>query len=484
MALSRTTCALVAIALAIGTAAAGPVGADPVLAGPVGPAVAAPTYDKGLSDPREDSYYPAKGDAGLDVLHYDLDLEWRRAKRLLVGDATLRFRATRAADAFRLDLGRSLSVRRVLVDGVATARFEHTGKTLEVLHPVEAQGRHTVRVVYRGTPEPVEAPTTRGDIATVGMEVTRDGRLRTMQEPFGAFTWYPANDHPSDKALYDIEVSAPAKWVGVSNGSLVERINGARHTTTRWRLSDPAASYLVTLAVGPYVRRTDTGPHGVELNFWLPRHRVGHYLKTLRHTAADLRWLERKLGPYPFDSAGVVVVPGDSAMETQTLVTFGARRWDSGSAREVVVHELVHQWYGDTVTPDDWTGLWLNEGMATYLQARWDATHTSTTWKSWVANFRYYNSRLRGEDGPPAAYARDRFAESCVYYCTAMMFEKLRHKLGNAVFWRLVRRWPQTHLNSTADRHTFIAWVEARTGRELSEFFDDWLFSPTWPPAD
>ncbi|MBA2465147.1 MAG: hypothetical protein H0V42_09270 [Nocardioidaceae bacterium] len=65
-----------------------------------------------------------------------------------------------------------------------------------------------------------------------------------------------------------------------------------------------------------------------------------------------------------------------------------------------------------------------------------------------------------------------------------MMFEKLRRKLGNAVFWRLVRRWPQTHLNSTADRHTFIAWVEARTGRELSEFFDDWLFSPTWPPAD
>ena len=479
MRLSRASSAVLTLTMAASTASAGPV-----LAATAEPVLVPPAYDKGLSEPREDSYYPAKGDDGVDVLHYDLDLEWRRAKRLLLGDATLRFRATADARRFQLDLGQSLSVRRVVVDGVATDAFEHTGKTLEVLRPVEADSRHTVRVVYRGTPEPVKAPTTRGDFSTVGMSVTDDGRLRTMQEPFGAFTWYPANDHPSDKALYDIKVSAPPTWVGVSNGTLVKRVDGKRRTMTTWRLSDPAASYLLTLAVGPYAHRRDTGPHGLALNFWVPRDRVGHYMKTLRHTATDLRWLEGKLGRYPFESAGAVIVPGGSAMETQTLVTYGARTWDPRNAREVMVHELAHQWYGNTVTPDDWTGLWLNEGMAMYLQARWSAKFTEATWKSWVSNFRYYNTRLRKVDGPPAAYFKDRFAEVCVYYCTAMMYEKLRQELDDQVFWKLVRRWPQTHLNSNADRRTFIAWLEAETGRELTEFFDDWLFSPTWPPTD
>ena len=447
-----------------------------------GASFAAP-FDEGISEPREDSYYPSKGDPGVDVLHYGLDLNWRRSARTLVGHAVLDVRATGPTDRFRLDLHSAMQVSSVKVDGSAVTA-SHTGKTLTVPLPAEvsADSRHVLEVDYRGTPQPVRGPTTRPDLQRIGMRVTKDGQLRTMQEPFGAFTWYPANDQPSDKALYDITIESPPGWSGISNGTMTRLPANGDRPVRSWHLSDPASTYLVTLAVGPYAHRTATGPGGLPLNFWVPRQHTSDYMRVLRNVPRDLVWLEDKLGPYPFDSAGAVVVPGGSAMETQTLVTFGARLFGRGGAREVMVHELAHQWYGDTVSPNDWTGLWLNEGMAMYLQAKWNVDHTRTPWSLWREVFEIENSFEREADGPPAAYKRKHFAETCVYYCTALMYDHLRERLGNRTFWRLVRQWPQTHLNSNADTATFVSWVESETGRELSSFFDRWLLSPTWPP--
>jgi aminopeptidase N len=230
---------------------------------------ASATYDGGLSTPQEDSYYPAHGDPGIDVLHYGLDLDWHRGSRTLRGVADINLRATGDAGSFQLDLGRTLRVQRVTVDG-EPVDSTHGNEVLTVLAPVVADERYDVRVVYRGTPERVRPPTTRSDAHDHGgMAVTANGQLRTMQEPFGAFTWYPVNDQPSDKALYDVRVEAPRHWVGVSNGMLVGRHRTDGRTVTRFHLEHPAASYLVTLAVGPYELHRDTGPHGLPLSFWL-----------------------------------------------------------------------------------------------------------------------------------------------------------------------------------------------------------------------
>ncbi len=450
----------------------------------VSPAVpiAAEAYDAGLSTPQKDSYYPAHGDPGVDTLHYGLQLDWNRGTRTLHGVADIRLRATADAGSFRLDLGRSMRVTRVLVDGEQVGTT-HPGQILRIQAPVTAGQRYDVRIDYRGTPRPIHAPTTRNDIDNLGMEVTADAQLHTMQEPFGALTWYPVNDQPSDKALYDIRVSTPRDWVGVSNGTLVTRHRTKARTVTRWHLEHPAASYLITLAVGPYVHRHDTGPHGLPINFWLPRGKVGRYLPTLRHVSADLGWLEGKLGRYPFESAGVVVVPGRSAMETQTMVTFGKQTWtDDDYAREIIVHELAHQWWGDTVTPADWRDLWLNEGMAMYVEARWLTDKTRVVWPQWLDVFRRSNRKDRAEEGGPGAYDPDMFATNCVYYCTALMYETLRKDIGDHTFWRIVRKWTQSQPDQNVDRAGFEELVATVTGRDYATFFDRWLNSPVWPP--
>ncbi|KQW48379.1 hypothetical protein ASC77_06350 [Nocardioides sp. Root1257] len=451
----------------------------PLLGAPAG----ATSYDAGLSAPREDSYYPDHGDPGVDTLHYALDLTWQRASRTLSGVADIRLRATTGAPSFQLDLGRALHVSEVTVDG-ERATTSHDGDVLRIDSPVVADRRYDVRVVYRGTPRPTPAPTTRGDFQSIGMAVTADGQLRTMQEPYGAFTWYPVNDHPSDKALYDVRVTAPRGWVGVSNGRLVSQRRTSKQTTTRFHLEHPAASYLVTLAVGPFAHRTATGPHGLPLSYWLPRGEVAHYLKALRHLPDDLRWLEARLGRYPFESAGVVVVPGASAMETQTLVTFGRQTWGRPiEARETMVHELAHQWWGDTVTPSDWRDLWMNEGMAMYLEARWSSEHTDITWRDWVQAFRGSNSFSREEQGGPGAYDPEMFATDCVYFCTALMYETLRKKVGDRDFWRIVRQWPQRTPDTNVTRAGFERYAERVTGDELTSFLDRWLNRKSWPMA-
>lgn len=449
-----------------------------------GPVVAPADDPRAVSAPVEDGYYPAKGDPTVDALHYTLDLAWLRARRELRGLATLRFRATRDDAVVRLDLSRRLAVRAVRVDGTAAA-FTREGDHLVVAHPVASGGRHTLEVAYRGTPGTARGPASRPDVARLGMRVTGDGRLWTMQEPYGAFTWYPVNDHPSDKARYDVRVDAPGRWVGVSNGELVGRRTSQGRTVTRWRSHDPVAAYLTTLAVGPYRAHRQTGPRGLPITHWVPRDRPG-LVRPLLRTPAALRWLERRLGPYPFDSAGVVLVPGASAMETPTMVTLGVGNYGYGSfaVRSVLVHELAHHWWGDAVTPSDWRDLWMNEGMATYLEARWAdevGTDPATRWRWAVRAWADEDQWLRDAYGPPGRYHRDEFASANVYYSPALMWERLRRRLGDETFDRLVRRWPQSRLHTNADRAALVAWWSRRAGQDLTPFFDRWLDSSRSP---
>jgi aminopeptidase N len=439
-----------------------------------------PAYDLALSAPVEDSYYPDIGDPGVDALHYDLSLAWTPRTRTLEGVTTLVFRATRAAGFFQLDLGPALEVGRVTVDG-SEVEAEHDGKDLRVLTPVLHDERHVVEIRYSGTPEPVAAPTTRGDFSTSGFTITPSGEAWTMQEPYGAHTWYPVNDQPADKALYDFTLSVPAPWTGVANGELVERKQKRGTTTTRWHLAEPAASYLTTVAFGDYTSTSNTSASGVEIDYWVPRDEAA--LATGLEAAADgLDWLERLLGPYPFDTLGFLLVDSESGMETQTMITLG--KTDYTLSEAVLVHEMAHQWYGDQVTPNDWRDVWMNEGMAMYLQGMWEAEQSGRTVDQQMDEYAGVESAYREESGPPAAYDPAAFGEGNIYYGPALMWHELRQRIGDDEFFRLVRAWPAARDNRATGRDDYLAWVEDQTGEELTGFFDAWLLGETTPPRD
>lgn len=433
--------------------------------------------DDGYSEPVEDRVYPDVGDPGVDALHYDLTLTWDPRTRTLDGFERLTFRSTTDADRFQLDLGEPLTVGSVTIDGADTD-FDHNGKDLVVEHPVEANAEYTVFLHYSGTPAPVLAPVQRRDFSHTGWTVVEDGGVWTMQEPFGAYSWYAVNDQPSDKALYDITLRVPPPMVGVANGELLSQRTVDGLSVSRWRLDEPAASYLVTAALGDFEEIEDESPSGLPISYWVPRGREDLVTK-LREAPAGMAWLEERLGPFPFDRLGFLVVPSFSGMETQTMITLGDTRF--ATAPEVLVHEMAHHWYGDTVTPVDWRDVWMNEGMATFLQGAWMAEHGSQSMDELFADWAALDPELRSQYGPPADYHADAFASSNVYYIPAVMWNELRKQIGDEEFWRLVREWPASNENENADYDDITSWWSEQTGEDLAGFFETWLLSDTTP---
>jgi aminopeptidase N len=438
-------------------------------------------YAAAVSHPVKDPYYPAEGTTSLDALHYGLDVTWDATSRAMAGVATILFRATRNESAISLDLARALRVGAVRLDGHSVADT-HSGHKLRITTGALTKNSvHSLVINYVGKAHPTPAPTTRKDIPDLGWTVQPDGEVWTMQEPFGAFTWYPVNDQPSDKAYYDITTHAKRSWRAVSNGDLVSNTTSRTMRAMHWRLKSPVASYLVTIAIGPYQRYRDHGPHGLPITYWV-RPVDRHFLKQLRRTPAMIRWLESRLGRFPFNRIGTVLVPSDSGMETQTMVTLGGRSLtDPTYGVSNLLHEYAHQWYGDEVTPKNWSDVWLNESFAMYIQIEWLVTHGYATRAGWLDYLNQRDQHLRNQYGPPGRYNPRDFASINVYYCGARMLYRLRSMLGTKLFGKVLRGWPREHRYGNADRSEWISYLDKTTGRNLRHFVHRWLDSTTSP---
>ena len=422
-----------------------------------------------------DSYYPAKGDGRIDVRSYDLDLRWKPKDKVLAGTAIIRLRVVEPSDAFTLDLHKALKVSAATLDGVPveTTRDGHDLVVPLLMFP---GATHDLVVRYTGRPKTVAAPTSRVDSTGLGWHTTASGQVWTMQKPYGAFTWHPVNDHPSDKARYAIRLDVPDEWVGVASGKLLERAKNGKRTVTRFEHTEPVAPYLTTVAIGPYKRVTATGPHDLPLTFWVPKGR-DDLLKPLRRTGEAITWLEKRLGPYPFDRAGVVVTPGRGSVETQTLITLSRDEYRYGNhdVREQLAHHLAHSWYGATVSPNDWRDNWMGESMATWLQAEFAIAQGWDTRTYWTQEFERNDQYWRDLFGPPGAYKRLQFGQRNVHYGGALILERLRAKIGATAFDEAMRRWPQENLHTSRGRNAYVSFLESVSGQVLGPWFTSWL---------
>ncbi|MBA2558668.1 MAG: M1 family metallopeptidase [Propionibacteriales bacterium] len=430
------------------------------------------------SVPVEDPYYPDVSNPEVDALHYALGLRWDG--ETLTGDTRLTFRATTATAEVRLALLDAMQADMVQLDG-HVIDYQQSRDTIAMsTGSLDADSTHTLEIVYSGTPHPVPAPSQRVDTTDgLGWNIDPDGSVYTLQEPYGAFTWYPVNDHPSDKALYDAVVSTISRDVAVFNGELLSGVRHADQTTSRWHLDEPAASYLVTLAIGPYRRSVVTTPSGMNISYWVRRDDRDLLPSLQREGSRAFEWLRTHAGRYPFSTLGVVVVGGSSAMETQTLITMSRAAVERPDA--VLEHEMAHQWYGDSVTPRNWKGMWLNEGWAMYMQQWYERDSGRPVYAGGMSRWRRLDQPSRRRSGPPADYDRDRFGDVNVYLGPAMMLDAIRSRIGDAAFEKMARAWPAQHQMSTVDRAVFTRWLQRFTGVDLRRLMHRWLDSARTP---
>lgn len=427
----------------------------------------------GIGDP----YFPDLGNGGFDALHYDLGVSYEPGTGVLDGNATITARATEDLSSFDLDL-QKLTVGKVKVDG-ARAHFTRAGDELTVTpsHRLRKGKRFKVTVAYKGVPEALSGPIVFG--SRYGVMKTDDGVFIAC-EPNAASTWFPSSDHPSDKATYDISIDAPKGLTGVSNGVLVNSRTKGDRSYFHWRESEPMATYLATATVGKFDVQQGRTPGGIPIYVAtdpvLPKGTVNVY----DVTAAATDYWSTLFGPYPFEETGAIVDDMPDAgfsLEVQSKPAYSAVRSES-----TIVHELAHQWFGDSVSVEQWKNIWLNEGFATYAEWLW-AEHKGTrtahdalaaAYKARPATSAFWTSKV---DDPQ----RDTMFGDAVYTRGAMTLEVLRERIGDKAFFKLLPAWTAAHRHGNGTTEQFEALAEKISGQDLGSLFQTWLEDPTRP---
>lgn len=429
-------------------------------------AVAAKAGAPGLGDP----YFPLAGNGGYSVRHYGLDLAYDPGTKRLDGEATITAR-TGGKDLRTFDLDLSgLTVKSVRVDG-RTAKWTRDGQELVVTpHRTLRRGAaFRVEVTYGGVPADVTDP----DGSPDGWIATDDGAF-VAGEPQGAMSWFPADNHPLDKASYAFEITVPKGYTAVANGVLKSQRTSHGKTTFRWDQREPMAAYLATATVGKFNVQSYRTASGIPVYNAVDPREAAEAAPALAEIPEILNWEAKRFGPYPFSAAGAIVDHAPDvgyALETQTRPVYD-RAPDVGT----VVHEMAHQWFGDSVSLTSWQDIWLNEGFATYAEWLWEEQHGG---RSAQASFDHYyaspaTSGLWAFPTADPGSGENIFA-SPVYTRGAMALQKLRTAVGDRDFFTILKSWAGGHRYGNGTTAQFVALSERVSGKHLGPLFHAWI---------
>jgi len=430
-------------------------------------------------DPVEvaDPYLPQHGNPGYAVQHYDLELDYRVASNRLAGRAQLTLRTDRELTSLSLDLAR-LRVTKVIADARRVTRFTTRGAKLHVSFDgsLPAGSEVVLDIAYNGSPKPLD-----GLCGDVGWEELSDGVIVAGQ-PDGAPSWFPCNDLPSEKASYRIAVTAESPYTVIANGRLVDGRVGASRTLWVYDQPEPMATYLATVQIGRYDRRSHEA--AVSLHTVVPprlRRAVAH---DLGRQPQMLDAFQDMFGAYPFDGYTVVVTDDDLEipLEAQSVSVFGANHMDGrrGSER-LVAHELAHQWFGNSLTLRRWQDIWLHEGFACYAEWLWseraDGRPAGTIARdAWERLATLPQDLLLADPGP------DLMFDDRLYKRGALTLHTLRVSIGDERFFGLLQSWATTHRHGSVSTQEFLAHAEQWADASVTQELRRWLNSRPLPP--
>ena len=377
--------------------------------------------------------------------------------------------------------------------------FRQDSARLHIQVPPETKLGDTlhVTVTYDGTPD---------DGLIIGKNVHGDWGAFGDNWPDRARFWFPAIDHPSDKATSEFEVNAPARWEVVSNGVRGELLQGLTDTSApkrvwRWHIDQPIPTYLMVIGATDFAQGTvnrcarggNAAPHAdgcVPITYYSFPADSANAAKIFRRADQMVAFLSDLVAPFPYPAlAHVQSATRFGGMENAGAIFYSERGIASGNMGEgTVSHETAHQWFGDSVTPGDWSDVWLSEGFATYFGnlffERADSVQEfrRITQQSWRGYLQSQVTDLAIVD-TTAVPGNDllQLLNANSYNKGGAVLHMLRGLLGDEVFFGGIKRYYSRYAYANARTRNLQRALEEQSGRDLGWFFDQWVYRPGYP---
>lgn len=413
----------------------------------------------------------------FDVQHYKLELSFDFQKKYIYGSMTMN--AVDISDTLNsiyLNLASNMKVNNVRLNE-SNAAFSRQNDYL-VIECSQKTGKNEIFIVtvdYEGAPK-------NTGFDSFGFKTFDDApAVYSLSEPDNAPTWWPCKDVLTDKMTFEITMTVPSELTAVSNGLLQDVTESADGKKTfHWKTSYPMTTYLASIAVGKYDYWNDyytslNGDKQMKIDYYTYPSYTEKAKYDWKNTAGMIKFFSQTFGEYPFidEKYGMAMFGWISgAMEHQTISSMGYTLvTGNGKYEDVVVHELVHQWFGDAVSPASWKDIWLNEGFATYGEALWEEyTNGSGAYHKYMnrLDYGFFNGTLYDPEGfifGPTSYNKG-----------AWVLHMLRGVVGDSAFFKILKTYYEEHKYSSASTSDFKNVCEKVSGTDLNYFFNQWIF--------
>lgn len=427
-----------------------------------------------------------------DVTYHRLEFTVDPSVNFITGKVTTKYIAKENLSTVTFDMSDQLTVSSVKRHGVNVSFVQNGNDELVVTLPQvqSATVLDSLTIDYSG--EPIGS----GFGSFIIDEHNGVPVMWTLSEPFGARDWWPCKQDLNDKIDQgiDVYVTAPAQYNSVSNGLQLASTVAVGMKTTHFKHTYPIPAYLVAIAVTNYQLYVQQGGLGTAespffpiVNYSYPENATA-IQNSLSVTPGIINFYEEVFGAYPFrnEKYGHCQFAWGGGMEHTTVSFMTAG--NNGYSRGLIAHEMGHQWFGDKVTCGSWQDIWLNEGFATYLAAmvieHFDGEAAFTQDKGeMIDNITSAPGGAVYLTETEALSVNRIFSGRLSYDKGAMVLHMLRFKIGDTAFFQALQNYlnDPDHAYGYAVTSDLQGHLEATSGMDLDEFFNDWVYKQGYP---
>ncbi len=417
-------------------------------------------------------------DRKINVLDYNLTVDIYHHKQIIKENAKIKIvPLAKKLNKIELDLYSNFNINFVKLNNTK-AKYEYGDNKIIIFNKDFSVDTLIVEIDFEGEPQNL-------GMGSFSME-EKNGKhfLSTLNEPIFASTWFPCNDTPVDKATSKISITNDSNIVSLSNGKLIDVATKGNRRTYTWETKYPIVTYLISIFSGEYksfsqkyISPNDT----MDIDYYVMKENFENAKIDFLNHPKYLKIFSEMFGEYPFikEKYGVAeILWQQGAMECQTITGIGGN-FISGMNFNVsiLIHELAHQWWGNSVTLKTWKDIWLNEGFATYSEALYFERTTGV--KSLISTMYSFKQNINVSDNQTLYNPGINLFSSTIYNKGAWVLHMLRKEIGDSAFFSGLKSYYNRYKYNNVNTEEVKNYFEIVSNKNLNKFFNQWVYSGT-----